>query len=44
MGGFYARLYTKRYPNDVAGLVLVDTTPESLRIDSPSVIFGGEAV
>ena len=44
MGGFYARLYTKRYPDEVAGLVLVDTTPESLRIAPPSIVFGGEAV
>ena len=28
IGGLYARLYTKHYPADVAGIVLVDGTPE----------------
>lgn len=30
LGGLYARLYAKRFPNDVAGLVLLDPTPENL--------------
>jgi len=29
MGGLYARLYAKRYPADVAAIVLVDATPEA---------------
>jgi pimeloyl-ACP methyl ester carboxylesterase len=33
MGGLLARLYAKRYPSEVAGLVLVDASPET-------VIFG----
>jgi pimeloyl-ACP methyl ester carboxylesterase len=28
IGGLYSRLYTKQYPDDVAGIVLVDGTPE----------------
>jgi pimeloyl-ACP methyl ester carboxylesterase len=28
MGGFDVRYYTKRYPTDVSGLVLIDATPE----------------
>ena len=28
LGGFYSHLYAKLYPNDVAGLVLVDGAPE----------------
>lgn len=30
MGGLLARLYAKRYPSEVAGLVLVDASPESV--------------
>ncbi|MDO3410804.1 alpha/beta hydrolase [Saccharibacillus sp. CPCC 101409] len=28
LGGFYARLYAERYPDDIAGLVLVDASHE----------------
>lgn len=37
IGGLLVRLYAKRYPDDVAGVVLVDATPES-------VAFGPGAV
>jgi pimeloyl-ACP methyl ester carboxylesterase len=30
LGGFFTRLYTKRYPDDVAGLVGIDGTPIGL--------------
>ncbi len=29
MGGLYARLYAKRYPSEVAAIVLIDATPEA---------------
>lgn len=32
LGGLYARHYAQLYPQDVAGLVLVDTTPTALEI------------
>lgn len=31
LGGLYVRLFAARYPNEVAGLVLVDATQEDLR-------------
>ena len=34
LGGFFTRLYTKRYPTEVAGLVGVDGTPIGLPGDS----------
>ena len=37
MGGFDVRYYTKRYPDDVAGLVLIDATPA----EWVQQVFGG---
>jgi pimeloyl-ACP methyl ester carboxylesterase len=36
-GGFFARLYTKRYPAEVAGLVSVDGTPAGLPPGRPDI-------
>ncbi len=33
LGGPYVRIYAGMYPGDVAGIVLVDPTPDSARID-----------
>jgi pimeloyl-ACP methyl ester carboxylesterase len=35
IGGFFNRLYTKRYPSEVLGLVAVDGTPIGLPPDDP---------
>ena len=45
-GGFFVRLYTKRYPGEVVGLVSVDGTPAGLppgRPDIDLVEGGGES-
>jgi pimeloyl-ACP methyl ester carboxylesterase len=43
LGGFFARLYTKRYPSEVLGLVSLDGTPVGLPpgLPDPDLIEGG---
>ena len=36
LGGPYARIFAASYPDDVAGLVLVDPTPDSEHFDRPA--------
>lgn len=36
LGGWYARVFTHLYPNDVAGMILVDTTPT---FPSPLIVY-----
>lgn len=37
LGGLYARYYAQRYPQDVAALVLVDTTPTAMEIPQAQI-------
>lgn len=44
IGGFFVRLYTERYPDEVVGLVTLDGTPFGLPPGLPPVPPGGDLI